>query len=225
MISESEHSSILRLLENYTKEGETSIGGGGGINTKLDVTCEKVLKEMARTGYCCFPWSLIRAVIMKRLDQAVNSYLETDKLNSIKSKMSSTNTTIMYETRGDITSKLLSLEEPPWTLQRLCEILLLEPGTQYHTTSSFLYAVRRVVVVESAEPVLKLSDYHKTVKENMRAIENVRNSPIAPAKHETSKMFSSQYSSTTTAATRGGTVSVMFVILLSIILYQYLGIS
>ncbi|KYF45433.1 PPP4R2 [Toxoplasma gondii ARI] len=103
-----------------------------------------VLKEIARTGQCRYPWSIVKMVIAAKMEQVF-----TDLAKSrVKRRLAFDWTTA----RNLCCCQVMQLRRPPVTVQRLCEVLL---RPTYANTEKLFFAVRKLLLVRGClhEPV------------------------------------------------------------------------
>jgi len=82
---------------------------------------------------------------------------------------------------------LRDFEEPPFTLQRICELLVGPAGEAYKITKAYAFAIEKVVYVTSTQRTLQPEEYNVTVAEYSRRMQEVKNSNNDPEKNSSRK--------------------------------------
>ncbi|KEP62130.1 UNVERIFIED_CONTAM: hypothetical protein HHA_265440 [Hammondia hammondi] len=103
-----------------------------------------VLKEIARTGQCRYPWSIVKMVIAAKME-----HVFTDLAKSrVKRRLAFD----WMTARNLCCCQVMQLRRPPVTVQRLCEVLL---RPTYANTEKLFFAVRKLLLVRGClhEPV------------------------------------------------------------------------
>jgi len=95
-----------------------------------------ILEEISKTGVSIYPWEHMKVLLSTKLREIVADFTATDT-NSFSQAT---------ETLNSILSNLQDFREAPFTLQRLCE-LLLQPRQYYHSSKKYLFAVEKMVTV------------------------------------------------------------------------------
>jgi len=142
---------------------------------------DEILQEIARTGMICYPWELIKPIVAHKLEQVVGKY-KLKKLNhpdqlTLKRLMKEQPEHCLKD-QQELYNKLLTFENPPWTIQRLCELLLQNPETQHHTRESVLFALRRLINVKSTLNILTPQQYDCHTKANAISIKQFKEGTI-----------------------------------------------
>jgi len=108
----------------------------------------RVLWQVANTGLICYSWPMTRQLITFRLNQIFFEFGIEDKT--------------FQSTCQSFINGLDSFQSPPFTIQRLCE-LILQPQT-YKSPEKYLFAIEKLVDVATTEVVLNPTDYNQQVK-------------------------------------------------------------
>eukprot|EP00123_Amoebidium_parasiticum_P009550 comp19544_c0_seq1/m.22908 comp19544_c0_seq1/g.22908 ORF comp19544_c0_seq1/g.22908 comp19544_c0_seq1/m.22908 type:complete len:181 (-) comp19544_c0_seq1:89-631(-) len=129
-----------------------------------------MLEEVARTGNLSAPWDQLRTALVQRLDQVVAQFCQqTGEVSEAVGVI-----------QQQIATDLQSLPGAPFTLQRLCE-LLVDPGRHYANIGKYLRGVEKLVRVTStvggAETVALVAVAHENENENQNDNENENNDP------------------------------------------------
>jgi len=115
---------------------------------------DDVINEISLTGLCCYPWYLIKELLAVKLTQLLDRYY-TEGPNAQVEKQR-------------LCAALKNFEDPPFTLQRLCELLNKNNAT-YKTLKTFTFAIEKVLYVSLTTPILKPEEYNQKVKELLTA--------------------------------------------------------
>lgn len=123
--------------------------------SELNFTDElkSILEVIAWTGNYWHDWNLLKCLLSFRLRQVLTQYFETHVASG------GPQTLVSGEAFSDFLSRLLeSLDSfsdgPPFTLQRLCE-LLLNPTQTYPNVDKVSLAFEKLLLVTSTIPVCK----------------------------------------------------------------------
>lgn len=119
---------------------------------KYDVSAEElrsIMEVIAATGKFWHDWDMLKSLLSFRLKQVLAEYPEAQMDSGVGSQQSS----LLGETYPELVKRLdealLSfVEGPPFTLQRLCEILLNPKGT-YTSLSKLALALEKNLLVTS----------------------------------------------------------------------------
>ncbi|KAL6909892.1 hypothetical protein ACP4OV_001551 [Aristida adscensionis] len=167
---------------------------------KVDVTSEEmrsIIEVIADTGKFWHDWSFLKSLLSLQLKQVwvLSEYSEAQLVNQEDGQQQQR--ALLGETYSELVSRLndalLSFEEgPPFTLQRLCEILLDPKGT-YKKLSKLALALEKNLLVTST--IAKCTDPYpataahgppglegtQIVAENIEAIVEPERAPEQPA--------------------------------------------
>ncbi|XP_068642363.1 uncharacterized protein [Aristolochia californica] len=117
---------------------------------KHDISEEEIrsiLEVIAGTGKFWHNWNILKGVLSYRLKQVLAEYPESQKKPDTGSELSSLSGEAYPELVKRLDEALLSFEEgPPFTLQRLCEILLT-PKAIYTSLSKLALALEKNLLV------------------------------------------------------------------------------
>lgn len=119
---------------------------------KLDASPEEIksiLEVIAATGKFWHDWDVLKNILSFQLKQVLTEYPEARIVNSIELQQS----TLSGETYPELVKRLDEallgfIEGPPFTLQRLCEILL-NPKSTYQSLSKLALALEKNLLVTS----------------------------------------------------------------------------
>jgi len=116
------------------------VWGGGGVEEAAGgCKLEEVLREIALTGASQFTWDQLKGVIASKIEQVTAEYYAEQKdLNEPYDEMLKRCLALLHE-----------FPNPPFTVQRLCE-LLIDPHRIYATSTRKLSsAVEKLLTVSS----------------------------------------------------------------------------
>jgi len=146
---------------------------GFDVEGDVDGFGDEILQEIARTGMLCYPWQLIKPIVAHKLEQMVGKYDPKKLCHSDPVTMKQLSKEQLERCLNDqleLYDKLLAFENPPWTMQRLCELLLQIPGTQHRTRESILFALRRLINVKSTLGIITPQQYVRNTLANANSI-------------------------------------------------------
>jgi len=165
------------FARTYKRLREFNVKGDG------DGFGDEILREIARSGMICYPWELIKPIVAHKIEKVVGKYklkkLQHSNQLTLKSRIKEQSEQCLQD-KLEINDKLLAFENPPWTIQRICEILLQNPETQHHTREGLLFALRRLINVKSTLNILTPQQYDQQLKANELAIKQCREGTQEP---------------------------------------------
>ena len=110
---------------------------------------DAVLQEIAASGESKYEWAALKPLLASKVEQACREYYETSQ-DIDESKNGDTFHAVLKRTL----SLLDAFPNAPFTLQRLCE-LLLDPRKPYRTsTRKLMSAIEKLLSVSSTVPVM-----------------------------------------------------------------------
>eukprot|EP01126_Amoeba_proteus_P029277 TRINITY_DN2886_c0_g1_i11.p1 TRINITY_DN2886_c0_g1~~TRINITY_DN2886_c0_g1_i11.p1 ORF type:complete len:173 (+),score=30.78 TRINITY_DN2886_c0_g1_i11:90-608(+) len=138
---------------------------------------EQILESIRVTGVTCYPWFLLKALLVAKFEAVLDSYAKEG------TKMGN-----MVTVKAEIIRALEAFESPPFTLQRICE-LLIQAQTYYRTVDKFVHAFEKTVTVVTVDPVLTPEDYDKVIVDYAEKMEKVKkDNPLISSKEITKGM-------------------------------------
>eukprot|EP00262_Sarcandra_glabra_P006216 TRINITY_DN18344_c0_g1_i1.p1 TRINITY_DN18344_c0_g1~~TRINITY_DN18344_c0_g1_i1.p1 ORF type:complete len:266 (+),score=61.36 TRINITY_DN18344_c0_g1_i1:329-1126(+) len=124
----------------------------GASEQKLDITEEELigmLEVIAATGKFWHDWDFLKSLLSFRLKEVLAEYPESQTVSNVGPQPSSFSGETYPELVKRLDEGLLSfIEGPPFTLQRLCEILLT-PQSIYPNLSKLALALEKNLLVTS----------------------------------------------------------------------------
>ncbi|TPX52523.1 hypothetical protein SeMB42_g01352 [Synchytrium endobioticum] len=120
----------------------------GFVETKSEwnVEFDQILLRIADTCYTeGIPWALLKEMVRFKIKKNVHSH---DTLGKPNGSLNKGETIAEYEERID--EALDSFEEPPFTIQRLCELITSSSG-QHRSIWAYLRALEKVLLVTSSD--------------------------------------------------------------------------
>jgi len=103
------------------------------------------LAETAIKGIVRYPWKLLAPLFHRLLDDALKSFRSTEEIGPPRPSHNGTSLDTAAAALHDL---LDSYSDPPFTIQRLCEVLL-EPRKQYNRADKLLFALDKLLSVTS----------------------------------------------------------------------------
>eukprot|EP01105_Mastigella_eilhardi_P004372 TRINITY_DN1580_c0_g1_i1.p1 TRINITY_DN1580_c0_g1~~TRINITY_DN1580_c0_g1_i1.p1 ORF type:complete len:231 (+),score=66.26 TRINITY_DN1580_c0_g1_i1:66-695(+) len=104
-----------------------------------------ILTNVAKTGITCYSWDLLKVLIMFKVDEVLQMFFNTHGWGEEPAET-------FLQQKQHIMHALNGFPEAPWTLQRVCE-LVLNPAL-YSTTKSLIFAIEKLVNVSSTQAPL-----------------------------------------------------------------------
>ncbi|KAJ0398781.1 hypothetical protein ATCC90586_001305 [Pythium insidiosum] len=118
-----------------------------GQSTEISPVLTRVLDEMRATGVPYYQWPHLRALLVAKLKMTLDEMHAVDKSAPVGS--SPTNQRSSHEERrNNLADQLSAFEGPPFTLQRLTEVIM-EPHKTYKSLSKLCNAIEKLLSVTS----------------------------------------------------------------------------
>ncbi|KAF0904310.1 hypothetical protein E2562_033278 [Oryza meyeriana var. granulata] len=139
--------------DQHIEDAAPEDGKHGSTEGNVDVTPEEmrsVIEVIADTGKFWHDWSFLKRLLSLQLKQVLAEYSEGQMMNQEDGQLQNSFSGETYsELASRLNDALLRFEEgPPFTLQRLCEILLDPKGT-YTKLSKLALALEKNLLVTS----------------------------------------------------------------------------
>ena len=113
---------------------------------------EDYLVFVAKTGNTVFPWHKIKPLIKRKLEIIIREFSESCPTENLP-KMPNVDVFKFGEMKERILEQLESYTGTPFTVQRLCE-LLVQPKRHYKRTDKFMRGLEKVMlVVSTVDPI------------------------------------------------------------------------
>uniref|UniRef100_A0A6B2LEP6 Uncharacterized protein n=1 Tax=Arcella intermedia TaxID=1963864 RepID=A0A6B2LEP6_9EUKA len=130
---------------------------------------EGVIVDISKTGVTCYPWPLLKELIVTKMVLVLNEYNQKTPHNNFDQE----------KTR--LSEMLRQFPEAPFTLQRITELLLGKTSAitgsgknfKYMTSSAFTFALEKVLSVSSTQLPLTQENYTKLVQENAKRMQEL----------------------------------------------------
>ncbi|CAF0917684.1 unnamed protein product [Rotaria sp. Silwood1] len=106
---------------------------------------EQILVQISKTGYSCYPWEKIKPLFLKKLNSVLNEFNAESNMDKLDIHPNVDRSTF-EELKSDIIDRINSFENAPFTIQRLCE-LILSPRANYRRTDKFIRGLTKCVSV------------------------------------------------------------------------------
>lgn len=154
----------LQYSEQRLEQLKAYVGDDGTPADPPPAPVLEILADIAKTGLICYPWPLVRAALIAKLDQTIDAYI-TGFADCAKESLEARRTIIR--------NGLGIFLHAPFTLQRLTEIALQLPGSSYSTTQKLLNAIEKLTRVSTMEPSLSKEEYEYEVAKLVAAEEEL----------------------------------------------------
>ncbi|RLN38348.1 hypothetical protein BBJ28_00012285 [Nothophytophthora sp. Chile5] len=148
-----------RILENEKELAgawaSPSLRFAKGDVTAISPVLERVLLEMRQTGVPCYAWEHLKVLLLAKLKLALDQVHAGDKQTPTPGVgWSPTNRNNRFDERcANVTGLLNTFEGPPFTLQRLTEIIM-EPEKSYKSLHKLINALEKLLAVSSTIQVV-----------------------------------------------------------------------
>lgn len=133
----------LKLLEQFTESTETTV----------PPPLVEIIHHISQFGVTCYPWPGVRHILYCLLRESVFGFHKSSGDSHDEE---------VQQRCARINTSLLVMPEPPFTLQRTCEIVL-SPEKYYSQTPKLLNALEKLVRVQVPTPTLEPAEYNQTV--------------------------------------------------------------
>eukprot|EP00268_Persea_americana_P057710 TRINITY_DN692_c1_g2_i1.p1 TRINITY_DN692_c1_g2~~TRINITY_DN692_c1_g2_i1.p1 ORF type:complete len:264 (-),score=71.57 TRINITY_DN692_c1_g2_i1:234-1025(-) len=183
---ENSQSSVLSSsnvdVDDHLEKSASSLLNHGEMEPKREFTEEEVrsiLEVIASTGKFWHDWNILKEILSSRLKQVLAQYPESQMASDVIGPQPSS---LSGETYQELVKRLdealLSfIEGPPFTLQRICEILLT-PQSIYSTLSKLALALEKNLLVTSTL-IVCTEPYPSTAMQNTVEPEEGNQAPQA----------------------------------------------
>lgn len=147
---------LLLELEEFNRTSNSQ-------DDQVPQNLENFIEYVSKTGTYIFPWSLVKKLFLKKLTNIVNNLQSCMSLSTSDLNVSSSSTyTSNQNTANDANSiqlikdrifeRMRSFNNAPFTIQRICE-LLLKPNNHYNRIDKYLRGLEKcVMVVTTVDP-------------------------------------------------------------------------
>lgn len=113
---------------------------------KLTDSLRGVLAETACTGVIRYEWPLLRHLVAHQLEVQLKQFEAAEHVDVGPARPLGSGDGDLAATVKRFTGLLKQFQGPPWTLQRLCE-LILEPRKQYQRLHKLILALEKLLLV------------------------------------------------------------------------------
>jgi len=141
------HDSTISAAESAAA---TATGASAGAAAALPEELESIIREVAATGGARdYPWDALRLLLARKIELVLREFWKEAPDLPVAENTSFELCAVEPMTRSIMEARR---EGPPFTVQRLCE-LLAEPRHLYKSTRKFMLALQRTLLVMSTEEV------------------------------------------------------------------------
>ncbi|GAB9468510.1 hypothetical protein Gpo141_00005826 [Globisporangium polare] len=136
--------------EELIAENEKELAGfASGASSTITPVLERVLEEIRVTGVPRYSWAHLKKLLLAKLQVAMDQVAASDTTSTtVGVGWSPTNKNKSSERRSNITELLNTFEGPPFTLQRLTEVIL-DPQKSYKTLNKLINALEKLLAVST----------------------------------------------------------------------------
>ncbi|CAF0719290.1 unnamed protein product [Adineta steineri] len=135
--SSSSPNSVIDILDKYLEKSENE--------RILTSELEQILIQIAKTGYSSYPWEKIKPLFLQKLTIVLDEFNTESSMDKLDVHPNVDRSTF-EELKSDIIERINSFENAPFTIQRLCE-LILSPRAHYRRTDKFVRGLTKCVSV------------------------------------------------------------------------------
>lgn len=139
-------------IEPHEENSDPQITNHVDKEPKCDISAEdarSIIEVMATTGKFWHDWDMLKIMLSARLKQVLSEYPESQMVSGDGPQQTSLAGQTYQDTVRRLDEALLGfIEGPPFTLQRLCEILLT-PKSTYKSLSKLALALEKNLLVTS----------------------------------------------------------------------------
>ncbi|TMW56198.1 hypothetical protein Poli38472_008846 [Pythium oligandrum] len=173
----------MTVNEEIISENEKELAAfASAENAAISPVLTRVLEEIRQTGVPYYQWPHLRALLVARLKVALDETQAADKSGAVTVGWSPTNKEKYEERRQQVAEQLTAFDGPPFTLQRLTEVIL-EPHKSYKNLNKLFNALEKLLSVTSTIPVAdpRRQDEPVVDENEPPAAITVSVSPVSPA--------------------------------------------
>lgn len=142
---------LLLEIEEFNRASDAQ-------DDKLPQNLEKFIEFVSKTGTYVFPWNLVKKIFLKKLTNIIDNLhscmsLSTSDMNTSSSTSFQCNEQSNIQTTKErIVERMKSFNNAPFTIQRICE-LLLKPTNHYNRIDKYLRSLEKcIMVVTTIDP-------------------------------------------------------------------------
>ncbi|UJR38257.1 hypothetical protein I4U23_030930 [Adineta vaga] len=128
---------VIDILDKYLEKTENE--------RVLTPELEQILVQIAKTGYSRYPWEKIKPLFLQKLTIVLDEFNNESNMDKLDVHPNVDRSTF-EELKNDIIERIDSFENAPFTIQRLCE-LILSPHAHYRRTDKFVRGLTKCVSV------------------------------------------------------------------------------
>mmetsp|Transcript_18978 Transcript_18978/g.27992 ORF Transcript_18978/g.27992 Transcript_18978/m.27992 type:complete len:217 (+) Transcript_18978:86-736(+) len=118
----------------------------GNANLPIPPDLERFLGLLSKTGVACYSWAVMRELIEAKLVNVVDEFHEKNGFVEQKCKRN------FEKRKSDLIELLRGFEMPPFTLQRLAEVLI-HSEEQYKLTHKLMNGIEKLLSVTGTLPI------------------------------------------------------------------------
>ncbi|XP_014219790.1 serine/threonine-protein phosphatase 4 regulatory subunit 2 [Copidosoma floridanum] len=120
--------------------------------SEIPKVLEEYLTWVAKTGEPVYQWSLIKTLFREKLLRVMNEFCESGNPSLLGPPLPNVEPFNYENMKGSLLERLESFSNPPFTVQRICE-LLIAPRREYNRIDKYMRAVEKnILVVSTREP-------------------------------------------------------------------------
>lgn len=143
---ELDYDQVLEELTNFTKKDN------GTDSPLFSEILERYLERIAKNGDIVFPWSKVKPFIRGKLELVMDNFYRDHPLTETQIRVPNCKPFDYDNTKNEIMKSFDWFYAAPFTIQRLCE-LLVEPGKHYHRTDKLMRCIEKnILVVSTVQP-------------------------------------------------------------------------
>jgi len=148
----------ITYSENHEKLLEAWLKSENRENTVDDLI--PIIRNISITGVTCLPWESLKQLLLQKINKVLLEFNAKTPLEKFEAE------------RNTLNQLLLNFKAPPFTIQRLCELLLAPE--MYVNTKRYAAALDKVLNVSGTQPTLSKKDYNDTVAEQILKIFSIK---------------------------------------------------
>eukprot|EP01125_Pyxidicula_operculata_P017320 TRINITY_DN6068_c0_g1_i1.p1 TRINITY_DN6068_c0_g1~~TRINITY_DN6068_c0_g1_i1.p1 ORF type:complete len:220 (+),score=47.76 TRINITY_DN6068_c0_g1_i1:122-781(+) len=153
----------MENLVTYSEELNNSLQAfAQSENKEITPSLHKIIEDISVTGLSCYGWDNLKALLLVKLNQTVDARNAQDPYSEFEKE------------KSHLQSCLNGFEEPPFTLQRFCELLLGNTKHVYKSTKYLLYALDKMLTVTTTQSTLQPEEYNHKVAQFTKRMKEVK---------------------------------------------------
>jgi len=130
----------------------------------------RVISDTSLHGLTCWDWNHLKELLAARYTQVANERKLRENNGGIDGGFEIQ--------RDDLAQKLKSYDSPPFTLQRICEMVSEQGFKHYKSPDKFLFAFEKLVTVTTSAETISSEQFDRQVVEMSETMTKLLSKPV-----------------------------------------------